>query len=58
MTHFVYDPPKGDYWARRFDPTHYQGEWKKLAGVLWADYSVHENYYFWLGKDGEVDARG
>lgn len=58
MTHFVYDPPKGDYWAVSYDPIRAQAAWKMLAGVLWADYLAHENYYFWLGKDGEVDACG
>lgn len=58
MTHFVYDPPKGDYWSVHYGHIQAQAAWQMLAGVLWADAPVHENYYFWLGKDGEVDARG
>lgn len=58
MTHFVYDPPKGDYWSWYPSPN----DWailRSMYGTAAATESNSpENYYFWLGKDGEVDARG
>lgn len=56
MTHFVYDPPKGDYWSvPSMGWVMARYPWRTFT-ISWS--SPLENYYFWLGKDGEVDARG